>query len=80
MKEVTKKYSNGEITIVWQNKLCIHSKRCWNAVQGLPSVFNPTEHPWIKPENASTEQIVNQINQCPSGALSFYYNNQEGLE
>ena len=51
MKELTKEYTNGEVTIVWQNKLCTHSANC---VRGLPKVFNARENPWIKPENATT--------------------------
>lgn len=69
-----KEYSNGEITIVWQARLCIHSTKCWKGANGLPQVFNPAEKPWIKPEGASTERIIAQIKQCPSGALSYYMN------
>lgn len=64
----THKYSNGEITILWKPKLCIHSGIC---VKTLPKVYNPREKPWIKAENATTEELKNQISQCPSGALSF---------
>lgn len=74
MKSVTKNYTNGEVTIVWKNALCIHSKVCWT---GLKSVFNPTDRPWIKPENASSEDIIQQVKKCPSGALS-YFMNQDG--
>jgi len=63
-----KEYSNGEITIVWQPKKCIHSGIC---VKTLPKVYNPQERPWIKPENATTEELINQVAQCPSGALSI---------
>ena len=35
------------------------------------------ERPWIKIENATTEQLKNQINKCPSGALSYYMNKLE---
>jgi uncharacterized Fe-S cluster protein YjdI len=76
MKDITKKYTNGEITIVWKPNMCIHSTMCWKEVTGLREVFNPMEKPWIKPEGASTKRIVDQIKQCPSGALSFYYNNE----
>ncbi|HXU26037.1 MAG TPA: (4Fe-4S)-binding protein [Bacteroidia bacterium] len=76
MKDITKKYTNGEITIVWKPATCIHSTVCWKGAAGLGEVFNPMEKPWIKPEAASTARIVEQIKKCPSGALSFYYNNE----
>jgi uncharacterized Fe-S cluster protein YjdI len=63
-----KEYSNGEITIVWKPKLCQHSGVC---VKTLPLVYNPKERPWIKPENATTDGLINQVAKCPSGALSI---------
>ncbi|MBS4035310.1 MAG: (4Fe-4S)-binding protein [Ignavibacterium sp.] len=63
-----KEYTNGEITIVWKPKLCIHSGVC---VKTLPKVYNTKERPWIKPENASTEDLISQVAKCPSGALSI---------
>ncbi|MCZ4242407.1 (4Fe-4S)-binding protein [Pedobacter punctiformis] len=77
MKDITKKYTNGEVTIVWKPTICIHSTLCWNNNTGLPEVFNPKVRPWIKPENAITEKIVEHVKKCPSGALSFYYNDEE---
>lgn len=74
MKSITKKYSNGDVTIVWQNELCIHSTICWKKATGLPEVFNPSERPWIKPEGASSEKIINQVEKCPSGALTYFKN------
>ncbi len=78
MKDITKEYTNGEVTIVWKPDLCIHSKICWNQTNGLPEVFNPRERPWVKPLGASTERVVSQVNKCPSGALSYYINNEKG--
>ena len=63
-----KEYSNGEIKIVWQPKKCIHSGVCVNS---LPKVYNPDERTWIKPENATIEELINQVANCPSGALSI---------
>ncbi|MHB8904552.1 MAG: (4Fe-4S)-binding protein [Melioribacteraceae bacterium] len=74
MKEITKKYTNGEVTVVWKPNICIHSAICFN---GLPQVFDPTSRPWINIGAAGTERIVNQVKQCPSGALSFYMNNEQ---
>ena len=77
MNGTTKKYDNGEITIVWKPDTCIHSTLCWKGEGSLPEVFNPRERPWIKPNASSTEKIIHHVNRCPSGALSYYINNQE---
>jgi len=61
-------YQNGEITIVWQPKLCIHAGVC---VRTLPKVYDPKARPWIKSENATTQELREQIAKCPSGALSI---------
>ena len=66
-----KYYSNGEITIVWQPSLCVHSGIC---VNGLPAVFNKANTPWIDPHGASTDEIIKQIGKCPSGALKWHRN------
>ena len=68
---MNKEYTNGEITIKWQPKLCQHAGVC---VKTLPRVYNPKVSPWIKIENASTEELKKQISNCPSGALSFTLN------
>jgi uncharacterized Fe-S cluster protein YjdI len=65
------KYTNDEITIVWQPEICQHSGFCWT---GLIEVFNPRERLWIKMDGATTERIIEQVKKCPSGALSFYKN------
>lgn len=67
MPEV-KEYSNGEITVVWKPDLCIHSGVF---ARGLPEVFNPKARPWVKVEGATSDEIVNQVSKCPSGALSI---------
>ena len=69
-----KEYTNGEVTIVWQPDLCIHSKICWNPVNGLPAVFRPREKPWIQVTAATSSEIIAQVNKCPSGALSYFVN------
>lgn len=69
-----REYTNGEITVVWQPDVCIHSTLCW---KGLVSVFNPRQRPWVNLEGASTEAIVEQVKKCPSGALSYYENQAE---
>jgi len=69
--DIVKKYTNGDITIVWKPDACIHSKLCWTE---LEEVFNPRRRPWIDMTAAETERIIEQVQRCPSGALSFYHN------
>lgn len=77
VKKITKKYSNGEVTVVWQPAKCTHSAKCF---MGLPEVFNPDERPWVKPEGAGTERIIAQVKLCPSGALSYFMNEKEAAK
>ena len=69
--KIVKKYSNGEVTVVWEPSKCIHVGNC---VRGLPEVFNARAKPWIKVEGADTKSIINQVKACPSGALSILEN------
>jgi uncharacterized Fe-S cluster protein YjdI len=71
MKDITKHYTNGDVTIVWKPNVCIHSEVCFH---GLPAVFNPNQKPWINAEGATTEQMVTQVKCCPSGALTYFMN------
>jgi len=68
---MNKEYTNGEITIKWQPSLCQHSGVC---VRTLPHVYNPKASPWIIIENASTDELIKQVDMCPSGALSYTFN------
>jgi len=64
----THKYSNREITIIWQPNICIHSGIC---AKGLIEVFDPRRKPWIDMSLSDSETIKAQIKKCPSGALSY---------
>ena len=68
MRDLTRRYSTAEVTIVWKPASCAHSGICF---AGLPGVFDPRRRPWVEPGSATTEQIVAQVKQCPSGALSI---------
>ncbi|MDD2622067.1 MAG: (4Fe-4S)-binding protein [Bacteroidales bacterium] len=72
--EIVKKYTNGEITIVWKPKLCTFATYCFKL---SPTVFKPKERPWIQPENESTKKMISTIEKCPSGALTYYYNTEK---
>lgn len=76
-KPTVKEYSNGEITVVWQPDKCIHSKMCFN---GLPEVFDPQARPWVNIEGSTSQKIMAQVKRCPSGALSYYVNEENEPE
>ncbi|MDH4057704.1 MAG: (4Fe-4S)-binding protein [Cyclobacteriaceae bacterium] len=71
MKDITKKYTNGEVTIVWRPSICAHSGICSH---GLREVFNPQKRPWITPEGSTTAKIIEQVKKCPSAALTYQRN------
>jgi predicted GNAT family acetyltransferase/uncharacterized Fe-S cluster protein YjdI len=71
-----REYSNGEITIIWQPKKCTHSGICFKT---LPEVYHPKEKPWVRPENATTDELIAQIECCPSGALTWHRNDVQAL-
>lgn len=63
-----KEYTKDDLTVVWTAEKCIH---CANCAKGLPSVFKPREKPWVNMDGASKQEIINQVAQCPSGALTI---------
>ncbi|MDM1295325.1 (4Fe-4S)-binding protein [Sphingobacterium sp. N143] len=67
-------YPKEEITIIWKPHLCQHAGIC---VHTLSKVYNPKQRPWIKPENASIQEIIDQVAKCPSQALSIKKKNSK---
>lgn len=70
-KNITKEYTNGEVTVIWDSQKCFHSANC---VKNLKNVFNPRQRPWINMDGAATDKIIAAVKTCPSGAISFKMN------
>ena len=68
MSDIIKRYTRGDVTVVWQPGRCFHSQICFH---GLPDVFDPRKRPWVNMDGAEVEAIVAQVKRCPSGALSL---------
>lgn len=67
-------YTNGEVTVIWKPEICQHAGIC---VKMLPLVYRPKERPWVRPEFATTAELIDQINHCPSGALTYRMNSDK---
>ncbi|RSK39205.1 (4Fe-4S)-binding protein [Mangrovimonas spongiae] len=67
-------FTNGDITVTYEPCKCIHAEKC---ARELSSVFRTSVIPWVDLGGASTQQIINQINKCPSKALQYYLNKKE---
>jgi uncharacterized Fe-S cluster protein YjdI len=65
---IKKEYTKGELTVMWQPDLCIHSGVCFH---NLPEVFKPRERPWVQLDGADEASVIETVNACPSGALSI---------
>lgn len=63
-----KPIETDELIIHFDAKTCIHARRC---VLGLPGVFDPEKRPWIQPDSENTDAIIDVIEACPSGALTY---------
>ncbi len=70
---MTKNYTNGEVTVVWKPDLCQHTGIC---ARGLPAVFRPKLKPWIDLTPSDSRTITDQVERCPSGALSWFRNSE----
>src|ERR687883_1790991 len=68
IKDNRKDYVGKKITVHDNRRICSHAAEC---VNNLPSVFKLNARPWIDPDGATLEEIINTIRKCPSGALSY---------
>jgi len=67
-------YIGKQITIHDNRSVCAHAGYC---TEKLSSVFKLGEAPWIDPDGAKVESIIETIIQCPSGALGYTVDNIE---
>jgi CDGSH-type Zn-finger protein/uncharacterized Fe-S cluster protein YjdI len=61
-------YPGAEIDVEWDGRLCIHVGECGRADGDL---FVGGRKPWCQPDLASTQDVVEVVERCPTGALSY---------
>ncbi len=62
------KYRGAQITVLFNRLVCSASEKC---AKNLPEVFRKGEEPWIVPDRADAQRVIEVVQQCPSGALRY---------
>ena len=76
-KDRRKDYAGKNITVHDNRGICSHSAEC---LRNLESVFRLGERPWINPDGATVESIIETVRKCPSGALSYSVDGIEHID
>jgi len=66
MSDTIYKYEGKDVVVTYDVKRCIHAGEC---VHGLPQVFDPKTKPWISPDAADVDALLQTVMRCPTGAL-----------
>ena len=67
--------SPGEQITIFDNRgLCQHSGFCTDR---LPTVFRTSQEPFVAPSGGRMDEIIRAVRDCPSGALSFGFDDTE---
>ena len=77
MARKIRSYESDELTVDYDAKRCIHAEAC---VHGLPGVFDASRRPWIDPNAANADELIEVIERCPTGALQYRLRSGEGGE
>ncbi|WP_158839702.1 (4Fe-4S)-binding protein [Saccharothrix deserti] len=63
-----KAYHGARVSVSFEAARCRHATEC---IRGLPEVFDPAARPWVRPDAAEPETVVEVVDRCPSGALRY---------
>lgn len=61
-------YEGDEVDVTWNGRLCIHIGECGRATGDL---FVGGRKPWCQPDVTSTEDVIEVVERCPTGALTY---------
>jgi CDGSH-type Zn-finger protein len=70
-------YRGKHITLHDNRSICAHAGRC---TDGLPAAFREDKEPFVDPDGATADKMIDIVGKCPSGALSYAINGQPGGE
>lgn len=61
-------YEGQEITVSFNPRLCSHAAQCGKLAK---HIFDPSQKPWVQPDNGTVAEVEAVIAACPSGALQM---------
>jgi uncharacterized Fe-S cluster protein YjdI len=61
-----KRYTGEAVDVSFDPPRCRHAAEC---LRGLPAVFDTKRRPWILPDGADPDEVVEVVARCPTGAL-----------
>ena len=76
-EEIIQKYEGKEITIIFNRSICAGAGEC---VRNFPKIYKNASENWIFPDEGSIEEVKKSIEKCPSGALSYEFQNGNSKE
>jgi uncharacterized Fe-S cluster protein YjdI len=59
-------YTGTHVDVSFDAARCRHAAEC---VRGLPAAFDTGRRPWILPDGAGAEEVIEVVARCPTGAL-----------
>lgn len=75
--KIIKQYIGERATVTWDSQLCIHVGEC---VRAEGKLFEMGRRPWCDPDTSTTEEILEVVQRCPSGALSVVFSESSSAE
>ncbi len=68
MSKAKKRFSGKQVDVDWDGRLCIHIAECGRAKGEL---FVGGRDPWGQPDLVSQQEVIDVVERCPSGALTY---------
>jgi CDGSH-type Zn-finger protein/uncharacterized Fe-S cluster protein YjdI len=67
-KDKPLEFAGEQIDVTWVGDLCIHVGECGRAKGEL---FIGGRKPWCQPDVTSSEEVIDVVERCPTGALTY---------
>lgn len=68
-KRKPRTYRGEKISVSYDLPRCMHASECIRG--GLTAVFDRERRPWVLPDGADPNRVIDVVERCPSGALHY---------